>query len=130
MKSSSSAISYHFAVDDVEVRQAIPLNRNAWHAGDGESGKGNRKGIAIEICYSKSGGEKFLKAEENAAKFFAAIDSSCVYHNASTRFTDGGEFGMGAEIGISTDKLHARGPMGAKELTIYKYIIHGEGQIR
>ncbi len=67
---------------------------------------------------------------ENAAEFFANIDSSCVYHNASTRFTDGGEFGMGAEIGISTDKLHARGPMGAKELTIYKYIIHGEGQIR
>ncbi len=66
----------------------------------------------------------------NAAEFFAAVDSSCVYHNASTRFTDGGEFGMGAEIGISTDKLHARGPMGAKELTIYKYIIHGDGQTR
>ena len=63
-------------------------------------------------------------------KFFANVDSSTVYHNASTRFTDGGEFGMGAEIGISTDKLHARGPMGADELTSTKFIVRGEGQIR
>ena len=66
----------------------------------------------------------------NAEIFFANVDSSTVYCNASTRFTDGGEFGMGAEIGISTDKLHARGPMGAKELTIYKYLVSGTGQIR
>lgn len=66
----------------------------------------------------------------NAEIFLANVDSSTVYHNASTRFTDGGEFGMGAEIGISTDKLHARGPMGAKELTIYKYLVLGDGQIR
>lgn len=84
----------------------------------------------INTFSSKHSESIITECEENAAKFFAAIDSSCVYHNASTRFTDGGEFGMGAEIGISTDKLHARGPMGAKELTIYKYIIHGEGQIR
>ena len=57
-------------------------------------------------------------------------DSSTLYHNASTRFTDGGEFGMGAEIGISTDKLHARGPMGVAELTSTKYIVHGTGQVR
>jgi len=62
--------------------------------------------------------------------FFRQVDSASVYANASTRFTDGGEFGMGAEIGISTDKLHARGPMGLEELTTYKYIIHGKGQIR
>jgi glutamate-5-semialdehyde dehydrogenase len=65
-----------------------------------------------------------------AAKFTKMVDSACVYVNASTRFTDGGEFGMGAEIGISTDKLHARGPMALEELTTYKYIIHGTGQIR
>ena len=68
--------------------------------------------------------------KENAALFTALTDSSSVYHNASTRFTDGGEFGLGCEIGISTQKLHARGPMGLKELTTYKYIISGDGQIR
>ncbi len=62
--------------------------------------------------------------------FLNGVDSATVYHNASTRFTDGGEFGMGAEIGISTDKLHARGPMGLAELTTYKYMVTGEGQIR
>jgi glutamate-5-semialdehyde dehydrogenase len=65
-----------------------------------------------------------------AGKFLNEVDSSTVYWNASTRFTDGGEFGMGAEIGISTDKLHARGPMGLSELTTYKYLVTGNGQIR
>ena len=67
---------------------------------------------------------------ENADKFLDGIDASCVYVNASTRFTDGFEFGFGAEIGISTQKLHARGPMGLLALTSYKYIIHGNGQVR
>jgi glutamate-5-semialdehyde dehydrogenase len=66
----------------------------------------------------------------NAEKFLNEVDSSTVYWNASTRFTDGGEFGMGAEIGISTDKLHARGPMGLPELTTYKYLVIGDGQVR
>ena len=66
----------------------------------------------------------------NAKKFLKEVDSAAVYVNASTRFTDGGEFGMGAEMGISTDKLHARGPMGLEELTTYKYIVSGTGQIR
>lgn len=70
------------------------------------------------------------KNEKNARYFLDNVDSATVYWNASTRFTDGGEFGMGAEIGISTDKLHARGPMGLRELTSYKYKIYGDGQIR
>lgn len=68
--------------------------------------------------------------DDNAKKFTMAIDSAAVYVNASTRFTDGGEFGLGCEMGISTQKLHARGPMGLKELTTYKYVILGTGQIR
>ena len=66
----------------------------------------------------------------SAARFLSEIDSACVYHNVSTRFTDGFEFGFGAEIGISTQKLHARGPMGLKEITSYKYVVTGSGQVR
>jgi glutamate-5-semialdehyde dehydrogenase len=63
-------------------------------------------------------------------RFLAEVDAACVYVNASTRFSDGFEFGFGAEIGISNQKLHARGPMGLRELTTYKYVIRGNGQIR
>ena len=69
-------------------------------------------------------------SQENIDKFVLSIDSSAVYVNASTRFTDGGEFGLGCEMGISTQKLHARGPMGIFELTTYKYVVRGNGQIR
>ena len=68
--------------------------------------------------------------KENQEKFSRWVDSACVYVNASTRFTDGFEFGFGAEIGISTQKLHARGPMGLKQIVSYKYIIRGNGQVR
>ena len=67
---------------------------------------------------------------EAARQFLVGVDASTVYHNASTRFTDGFEFGLGAEIGISTDRLHARGPMGLNELCTYKYVVHGTGEIR
>ncbi|WP_079476076.1 glutamate-5-semialdehyde dehydrogenase [Marinococcus halophilus] len=70
------------------------------------------------------------ESEENKRMFFQQIDAAALYHNASTRFTDGFEFGFGAEIGVSTQKLHARGPMGLKAITSYKYLIHGDGQIK
>ncbi len=70
------------------------------------------------------------KDHNNAMNFLTGVDSACVFVNCSTRFSDGGQFGMGCEIGISTDKLHARGPMGLKELTTSKFIVFGEGQIR
>ena len=70
------------------------------------------------------------KDYNNAQKFLNEIDAACVYVNASTRFTDGFEFGFGAEIGISTQKIHARGPMGLEALTTSKYIIYGNGQVR
>ena len=87
--------------------------------------------IAHIAAHSTHHSEAIVTADAaTAARFTAAVDSSAVYVNASTRFTDGGEFGLGCEMGISTQKLHARGPMGLAELTTYKYIITGEGHIR
>jgi len=73
MISNNQEVSFHYAVDDKEVVQGIPENRNAWHCGDGANGKGNREGVAIEICYSKSGGNRFTQAENNAVDLIVSI---------------------------------------------------------
>lgn len=87
--------------------------------------------IAHIAAHSTGHSEAIITRDKAAAqKFTACVDSAAVYVNASTRFTDGGEFGLGCEMGISTQKLHARGPMGLRELTTYHYIIHGNGHIR
>lgn len=87
--------------------------------------------IACIRKYSTGHSEVIVtESYENSLKFLDAVDSACVYVNASSRFTDGGEFGMGAEMGISTQKLHARGPIGLEELTSTKFIILGNGQVR
>ena len=90
-------------------------------------------GAAIEHInqYGTRHSEAIISSDsESVALFFSHVDAAAIYHNSSTRFTDGFEFGLGAEIGISTQKLHARGPMGLKELTTYKYCVTGNGQIR
>lgn len=87
--------------------------------------------IAHIARYGTGHSEAIITKDQLAADtFLARVDAAAVYHNASTRFTDGGEFGFGAEIGISTQKLHARGPVGLRELTTYRYVIRGEGQVR
>ena len=73
MIGNNQEVSFHYAVDDKEVVQGIPEDRNAWHSGDGENGKGNREGVAIEICYSKSGGDRFIQAEKNAVDLIVSI---------------------------------------------------------
>ena len=93
--------------------------------------KGVGEAIAHIAAHSTGHSEAIVTADEKAARaFLNQVDSAAVYWNASTRFTDGGEFGLGCEMGISTQKLHARGPMGLQELCTYKYIIRGTGQTR
>lgn len=90
-----------------------------------------KKAVKHISNHSTNHSESIISEDEKAIKYFTTnVDSSAVYVNASTRFTDGGEFGLGCEMGISTQKLHARGPMGLEELNTYKYIVTGNGQIR
>ena len=90
-----------------------------------------QEAVAHIAAHSTGHSEAIVTRSAEAERMFTAgVDSAAVYVNASTRFTDGGEFGLGCEMGISTQKLHARGPMGLRELTTYKYIIHGTGQVR
>ncbi len=90
-----------------------------------------REAVSHIAAHSTGHSEAIVTRDSEAERYFTTnVDSAAVYVNASTRFTDGGEFGLGCEMGISTQKLHARGPMGLRELTTYKYIIHGKGQVR
>ena len=90
-----------------------------------------REAVSHIAAHSTGHSEAIVTRDSEAERYFTTnVDSAVVYVNASTRFTDGGEFGLGCEMGISTQKLHARGPMGLRELTTYKYIIHGKGQVR
>ena len=90
-----------------------------------------QEAVAHIAAHSTGHSEAIITTDPEAEKFFtSSVDSAAVYVNASTRFTDGGEFGLGCEMGISTQKLHARGPMGLRELTTYKYVIHGNGHVR
>ena len=90
-----------------------------------------REAVSHIAAHSTGHSEAIVTRDSEAERYFTTnVDSAAVYVNASTRFTDGGEFGLGCEMGISTQKLHARGPMGLRELTTYKYIIHGNGQVR
>jgi glutamate-5-semialdehyde dehydrogenase len=87
--------------------------------------------IAHIATFGSSHTESIVTADTAAAeRFLSEVDSAIVLHNASTQFADGGEFGMGAEIGIATSKFHARGPVGVEQLTSYKYVVHGSGQVR
>lgn len=142
-----SVIAARLAEKQVELRadaEACALLPNALPATDSDWGREYNDYImavhivsgvdeAIDFIARYGTGHSECIVTDNpvtAERFLARVDAAAVYHNASTRFTDGGEFGLGAEIGISTQKLHARGPLGLEELTSMKYIVHGTGQVR
>ena len=128
----------------LEARLSFALLHQAEHASEADWGREyNDYILAVRVVSSAAEAIDYIAAhgtghsecivtenEQTAEKFLREVDAAAVYVNASTRFTDGGEFGLGAEIGISTQKLHARGPLGLRELTSYKYEIRGKGQVR
>lgn len=119
LKGIEDATSEHFATEFLDLEMAVRIVDDL--------------DAAIEhiATYGTGHSEAIITMNLASSREFASrVDAACVYINASTRFTDGGEFGMGAEIGISTQKLHARGPLGLKELTTVKYVITGDGQVR
>ena len=111
---NDNKVSFHYAIDDNEIVQGIPENRNAWHASDGRNGQGNRKGIAIEICYSKSGGDKFVKAEKLAAEFIAmklkekgwGIDKVKKHQDFTNKYCPHRTLDMGWDRFLNMIKLH------------------------
>ena len=108
-----------FDTEFLDYILAVKCVENVWEA------------VSHIAAHSTGHSEAIVTQDGEAERYFTTnVDSAAVYVNASTRFTDGGEFGLGCEMGISTQKLHARGPMGLRELTTYKYIIHGKGQVR
>lgn len=115
----NKATEENFGMEYLSLKMAVKTVESLEEALDHIANFGSKHSESI-ITEDNERGEKFLKI----------VDAACVYVNASTRFTDGGEFGLGAEVGISTQKLHARGPMGIKELTSYKWIVRGNGQVR
>ena len=113
-------------------REYLGYSMSIKSVGRAEGGPEGLQEAIAHIAKYGSGHSESIVAEDKAAaeEFTRRVDASCVYVNLPTSFTDGGEFGFGAEIGISTQKLHARGPMALRELTTYKYVISGNGQIR
>jgi N-acetylmuramoyl-L-alanine amidase CwlA len=126
MKRNNNEVSFHYAVDDKEVVQGIPENRNSWNAGDGGRGKGNREGISIEICYSLSGGEKFIKAEQNAVDLIVdilkrygwGIDKVTKHQDYNGKYCPHRTLDMGWKrfIGMIEDKLNEK-PVEEKKTT-------------
>ena len=116
----------------MEVRGAVALVTGAGSGlGRATACRLAAQGARIVAVDVRAEARQGLAADTPAAeRFLREVDSACVFLNVSNRFADGGEFGFGAEIGISTDKLHARGPMGLRELTSYQYRVRGNGQIR
>jgi N-acetylmuramoyl-L-alanine amidase CwlA len=128
MISNNNKVSFHYAVDDKQIVQGIPENRNAWHAGDGANGQGNRKGIAVEICYSKSGGSRFIKAEKLAAKFIASklkekgwgIDKVKKHQDFSGKYCPHRTLDMGWQRFLNMVKAELDALNGSSNSTLYR----------